>query len=330
MTLRRISLSIGSVVLGVILVCLLVKFGKINLRLLLQQVESVSPVAFLKMVLLNGILVYLSTEKWRSIDAVLRHPSDSVPSQFESYVLSSMGMALGLVLPVQIGMSTARTLGTYTHGRPLKRGTAGTLFEQSFDVLVVLFMAGASGATWFFKGGALMWMVSAVVMTVFALLAARPSIALIRWIAMSYNARTAAPHNRILRSLWDIQHSRLLNAGLARRLVSLSTIRFGVVVLMAAQTSEAIHANIPVWHLAAAMPFVVIATVVAVTPGGIGVNEFTSTTALNLFGTPLSVAAGWSLANRVLVTASCFAVAGSAVFMWGIERISASRKYANK
>jgi uncharacterized membrane protein YbhN (UPF0104 family) len=330
MTLRRVFLSIGSVVLGVILVCLLVKFGKINLRLLLQQVESVSPVAFFKLVLLNGILVYLSTEKWRSIDAALRHPSDSVPSQLESYVLSSMGMAMGLVLPVQVGMSTARTLGTYTHGRPLKRGTAGTLFEQSFDVLVVVFMAAASGTTWFFKGDALMWMVSAAAMTAFALLAVGPFIGLIRWIATSYNARTAAPQNRILRSLWEIKHSRLLNASMARRLVTLSTIRFGVVVLMAGQTSEAIHANIPLWHMAAAMPFVVMATAIAVTPGGIGVNEFTSTTALNLFGTPLTTAAGWSLANRVLGTASCFAVASFAVFVWGIERISASRKYANK
>lgn len=330
MTLRRVYLSFGSVVLGVVLVGLLVKFGKINLRQLLLQVESVSPVAFLELVLLNAILVYLSTEKWRSIDAALRHPSDSVPSQFEAYVLSSMGMAMGLVLPVQIGMSTARTLGTYTHGRPLKRGTAGTLFEQSFDVLVVLFMAAASGTTWFFKGGALMWMVLAVAMTAFALLAVGPLMSLIQRIATSYNARTAAPQNRILRSLWDMKHSRLLNAGLARRLVTLSTIRFGVVVLMAAQTSEAIHANIPIWHLAAAMPFVVMATAIAVTPGGIGVNEFTSTTALNLFGTPLSIAAGWSLANRVLAIASCFAVASCAVFVWGIERISASRKYANK
>ena len=324
MTMRRVFLFLASFVLGVFLIALLIRVGKINLRLTLLQLQSVSRFAFVKLVLLNGLLVYLSTKKWRSLDAAWRHSSDSVPSWITSFAVTSAGMALGLVLPVQIGMAAARTLGTYVHGRPLKRGTAGTLYEQSFDLLVVVFLAVASGATWFYRGGALMWIVSATAMTALALLAVGPSVGLIQRLAKSYNARTAAPRNRILRSLWELQHSRLLNAGLARRLVVLSTVRFGVVVLMAGQTAEAIHANIPLWHMAAAMPFVVIATVLAVTPGGIGVNELTFATALKLFGTPLSVAADWSLANRILVTASCFAVAGGAVIMCVIEKIAAS------
>jgi uncharacterized membrane protein YbhN (UPF0104 family) len=324
MTLRRAFLLLASIVLAVVLVVLLIRIGKIDLRLTLQQLESVNPVAFVKLVLLNGLLVYLSTTKWRSIDAVLRRPSDSVPSRITSFAVTSVGMALGLVLPVQIGMTAARTLGTYVHGRPLKRGTAGTLFEQSFDLLIVLFLAVASGITWLYSGGAVMWMACAAAMTAVALLAADPSIRLIRRLGASFSARTAAPHNRILRAVWELQHSSLLNASLARRLVMLSAVRFGVVVLMAGQTAEAIHAHIPLWHMAAAVPFVGIANVIAVTPGGIGVNELTSSTALKFFGTPLAVAAQWSLANRFLVTASCFAVAACAALMWAVERMATS------
>lgn len=324
MTFRRVFLSLASIALGVVLVVLLIKVGKINLRLTLLQLESVGRIAFVKLVLLNGLLVYLSTTKWRSIDAALRLSSDSVPSGITSFAITSAGMALGLVLPVQIGMAAARTLGVYVHGRPLKRGTAGTLFEQSFDLLIVGFLAVASGLTWFFAGGAVMWIACAAGMTTLALLAVGPLVGLIRRAGATFGAGTSPPHKRILRAVWELQHSTLLDGALARRLVILSTIRFGVIVLMAAQTAEAIHADIPVWHMAAAVPFVVIATIIAVTPGGIGVNELTSATALKFFGTPLAVAAQWSLANRFLVTAACFTVAACAAILWAVERIGTS------
>ena len=89
----------------------------------------------------------------------------------------------------------------------------------------------------------------------------------------------------------------------------LSTLRFVVVVLMSAQTADAVHLHIAVWQMAAAVPFVVMASVIAITPGGIGVNELTSVTALKVFGTPMAVGAQWALANRVLIAASYFSVA---------------------
>jgi uncharacterized membrane protein YbhN (UPF0104 family) len=327
MTLRRVFLSLASAALGIVLVALLIRLGKINLRVTLLQLQNVSQVAFAKLVLLNGLLVCLSTQKWRSIDAALRRASDSVPSRTASFALTSAGMALGLVLPVQLGMAAARTLGTYVHGRALKRGTAGTLFEQSFDILIVCFLAVASAATKVYKGGAVMWIVSASAMTALALLAAGPSIRIFLRIAASYPARPATQQNRILRIVWELQHSGLFNPRLARRLVMLSAARFAVLVLMAGQTAEAIGANIPLWHMAAAVPLVVIATVIALTPGGIGVNELASVTALNLFGTAWAVAAQWTLANRILVVASCFVVAACATIMLGVEKIVASSKH---
>lgn len=325
MTLRRSLLVVASVALAIVLIALLIKVGKIDLRVTLQQLRSVSLISFTKLVLLNGLLVYFSSEKWRSIDAAWRRSSDSVPSRTTSYALTSAGLALGMLLPIQIAMATARTLGTYVHGRPLKRGTAGTLLEQSFDLLVVAFLAVASGATWFYGGGAMMWTLSAVAMTALALLAVGPSIRLIRWLAASYNAKTAAPQNRIFRSFWELQHSGVLNAGLARRLVMLSVGRFVVVVLMSIQTAAAIGVHIPLWQMAAAIPFVVFASVIALTPGGLGVNELTAVTALKVFGTPLAVGAQWALANRVLVAVSYFFVAACAAIMLCAQKIMAPR-----
>jgi hypothetical protein len=324
--LQRSFLLIASVALAILLIALLIKVGKIDLRVTLQQLRSVSLISFAKLVLLNVLLVYFSSEKWRSIDAAWRHSSDSVPSRTTSFALTSAGLALGMLLPVQIAMATARTLGTYFHGRPLKRGTAGTLLEQGFDLLTVAFLAVASWATWSYRGGATMWTLSAAAMTTLALLAVGPAIRLIRWLAASYNANTAAPRNRLLRSFWELQHSGVLNAGLARRLVMLSVGRFCVVVLMSIQTADAIGLHIPLWQMAAAIPVVVFASVIALTPGGLGVNELAAVAALKLFGTPLAAAAQWALANRVLVAESYFFVAVCAAVIVGAEKIMTPRE----
>ncbi len=328
MTLRRVLLALGSIMLGVLLIVLLIRIGKIDLRLTLFQLEHARRSALAKLVFLNGILVYLSSEKWRSVDATLRHPPDSAPSRIAAFAVTSAGMTLGLVIPVQFGMTAARTLGTHVYGRALKRGTAGTLFEQSFDLLVVAFLAVASGLTCFFKGSELMWTIFAVAMTMLALLAVGPAIKVARRPA-SYVANAPKRHDRIGRiqqGISNLRHSGVLNAQLARRLLVLSVARFAVIVLMAVEVAEAIGAPIPLWRIAAAIPFVVIACVIAITPGGLGVNELTYAAALSMFGTPFSVGAQWALANRVLGVASCILIATIAACTLGIKRLAVVSK----
>ena len=313
MAVRRTLLLVASVALAIVLIGVLIKISGIDLRVTWRQLKSVRLLAFAKVVLLNGVLVYLSTEKWRSIDAAWRRPTDSVPSRADSLALTSVGLAMGTFFPVQLAMATARTLGTRVHGRALKRGTAGTLLEQGFDILTIGFLAAASGITWLYHGGAMMWMLLAAAATALALLAVEPSIRGVRWISAGFETRASLSRSRIVRSIWELQHSGLLNAALARRLVVLSVLRFGAVVLMSMATAEAVSLHIPLWQMAAAIPFVIVATLIAITPGGLGVNELACATALAIFGTPLAIGGQWALANRVLVAASYFLVAACVV-----------------
>jgi len=328
MTLRRWLLGIGSAILTLFLILVLVKVGKVNLRVTLEQLRTVSWFSFTKLFLLNCLLVYLSTEKWRSIDAAWRRPSDRAPSRLIAFTHTSAGLALGIFLPVQLAMSMARTFGTQTHGRPLKRGAAGTLLEQSFDVLTVCFLAAASAITRFYRGGGTMWMLAAAGAMLLVLLAVEPSVRLIRRLARLVASGSMSSRNKlaaILQSLSELQHSGLLNARLARRLVTLSILRFTVVVLMSIETADAIGVHIPFWQMAAAVPFVVIASVLALTPGGLGVNELTSVTALKMFGTPLTVGADWAVANRILIAVSYISVALCAAIVLGARRVKIPR-----
>jgi len=324
MSLRQGILALGSIIVGVLLIALLIRVGKIDWRLTLWQLRHASVGAVLKLVLLNVVLVYLSSEKWRSVDAALRHPSDSVPSRVASFAVTSSGMALGLVIPVQLGMTAVRTAGIYAHGRTLKRGTAGTLFEQSFDLLVVALLGITSGIVQHFRGGGIMWTTSAIATIALAILLTAPSIEIVRRLCIAWenSPRPEGRIGKIRQNLSRLHHSGVLNSALARRLLILSAARFAVTVLMAGQTAEAVGAPIPLWQIAASIPFVVIASVIAITPGGLGVNELTYAAALNVFGTSFSIGAQWALANRILGAASCFLVAAGAAGLLGIKRFA--------
>jgi uncharacterized membrane protein YbhN (UPF0104 family) len=329
MSIKRALQLVASLGLSVVLMALLIKVAKIDVRVTLRQLRAVSWVAFTKLVLLNCLLNLLSTEKWRSIDDTLRRSTDSAPSRTASFALTSAGVALGIFLPVQFAVATTRTLGTYVHGGALRRGTAGTLFEQSFDVATACLLAVASGLTWFYKGRGLMWTVSAVIMLCLALLGVGPSVRLIRWLAAKCLIGTETPQGRIgtvLHNLSDFLHSELLNTNLVRRLLALSMVRFAVIVLMSVQTAKAIGVSIPIWSLAAAIPFVMLMSVVALTPGGLGMSEFTFASALSLFGIAFTVGASWTLTNRILVTISYFVVAAGAAAILGVQRIMATKR----
>ncbi len=327
MTKRRLFLMLVSVGLAAALIILLIKIGKVDLRVTMQQLKSVSLTSIAKLVLLNVLMVCFSTEKWRTIDAAWRRPSDLVPSRTTSYALTSVGLAIGIVLPLQLAMATARTLGTYFHGGALKRGTGGTLLEQGFDVYTVCFLAAASAMTWYRRGGAKTWAICASISIVLALLAVEPAVRITRWLAGRWEAPTGGPFSRRLLSVWELLHSGILHASLARRLVVLSVLRTGVVVLMSIQTAEAVGLNIPFWRMAAAIPFVSVATIVVLTPGGLGLNDLAGAGALRIFGTPFATGAQWVLANRVLVSASYLLLAACAAGVLGVEgRAAGSRR----
>ncbi|HET7100071.1 MAG TPA: lysylphosphatidylglycerol synthase domain-containing protein, partial [Terriglobia bacterium] len=228
MKLRRLLLAIASVALAAVLIILIIRVGNIDLHSTWHEIKGANRFALAGLVLLNVLLIYISTEKWRSVDAALRNTSDPVPSRIAAFGFTSAGMALGQVLPVQIGMTAARTMGTHFYGSPLKRGTAGTLLEQSFDLLNVLLLAVASAATWLLGGGGVMWLLSAVGMIALALMAVAPLIRLARWLAVHLEKALARGirSRKNIQEFFSLLQSGVLSETLTRRLVILSAARF--------------------------------------------------------------------------------------------------------
>jgi hypothetical protein len=303
---KRIALTLASFAVAAALIAALVVYSGVNLRETFARLAAMDRLAFLRMSVLMAFYIFLSSEKWRLIDRVLRHREDTPLPRSNAFTLTSLGVALGQVLPVQVSLSVARTLGTRLYGRALRRGTLGTLFEQAFDFVMVCFLALASAGTRVLHGGARTWLALAVPAAALAVLAAGPATAMVRRIGARVTAGRPARWRQFVS---EMQGSGLLEARLGRQLMALSALRFVVLVLTARETTVAIHSSLPLWHLAAAMPFVVLSMAVGITPGGLGLNELTYSAALSLFGTPLAATTQWAIANRLLNSAASFVVA---------------------
>jgi hypothetical protein len=305
---RSIIAVLVSLLVGIGLIVLLLLASNVSWQEVLGRSLAVDRMAFVRLVLLFALNSFLSSEKWRMTDRVISHGEGNPLPRSTAFGLTTMGVALGQFLPIQVSMSIARTLGTLFYGRALRRGTVATLFEQAFDLLVAVLMIVASTCTLLVHGGGAVWLAFGLCG---ALLGVSGVGSLMRLVNRLAGRLTAKRTNwvRWRRTLFDFQQSGLFQENLARPLTLVSLARFVVLVLMTDQVSSGIHIAIPLWRLAAAVPFGLLAAVVGITPGGLGVSEAAYAAMLRLSGLSLVASTQWAIANRLLSFAAAMVAA---------------------
>jgi Lysylphosphatidylglycerol synthase TM region len=295
---RLVSL-VASVILAALLLALLFRYGQVDLAALGRLLFAAPPLPLAAVLVLLAVNNALSGEKWRLIAASL--PQDrtvGVPRLFY-FAFTSIGVALGQIMPAQLSLVLSRSLGAHLHGgRALTRGASATLFDYFFDVVVVALLALATTMVLLTGSGGAVWIGVAV------------AICLAGFLLYSSAARLAARlagrlglrgQGRLWTACAAIARSPLLRPAIGRRLLLLSVARFAVLALIGIASAKAIRLDLPAWQIAAALPFAVIGSALAITPGGLGVNEWAVSSILLALGTPLPAAAQWALVNRVLV-----------------------------
>jgi len=307
MTFRRITLACGSMAVGVVLIELLIHFSGVKWEDVLAHLPVLDWGAFLRLSALMAVNIYLSSWKWQLVDRASRRPTDRPVSESTSFALTSIGTALGQVVPMQFAAPLARTAGTWTYGSAIRRGTLSTFVEQASDLVIVCFLALASVATILLHGKAWTWLAVGLVIWAMAMLSLPSMLPILRRLAGTLAVTGYCPA-RWRKAVAELSDSRLLNVKLGRQLMAISTLRFAVLVLMAAQTTAAIRCDVPLWCLMAAMPIVVLSSAIGITPGGLGFTEFGYSAMLVAYGIPLSTATQWALTNRLLTSAAAFIV----------------------
>jgi len=339
MRLFGMKVGIGSIIM--ILVSLLAGAGLVYLLLVASSVRwqevlgrslAVDRMAFVRLSFLVALSSALSAEKWRMTDRVIsRGVADPLP-RTTAFGLTALGVALAQFLPIQVSMSVMRTLGTLFRGRALRRGTVATLFEQAFDFLVTVLMMGVAACTRLARGGGAMWLLFAFVGVLLVVSSVGRLMGIVSRLTMRAAALRICPA-RARRALTELQQSGLFEANLARPLTLISVGRFVILVLMASQVSSGIHLAIPLWRLAATVPFGLLAAAAGITPGGLGIAEAANAAVLNWCGLPLTISTEWAIANRLVCSAAVFAVAGLAVILLltlkSLERLRAQNPRAD-
>jgi hypothetical protein len=310
---KRHVLTIVSALLALGLIVALFHTSGLEVARVARLVLATRPGPFLVLLFMAAAHVMLAGEKWRLVEQTMSN--GATRSRRLCFGLTALGGALGQVLPIQVATALSRSLGSQVlAGSGLWRSAVGTVFEQSFDFLIVAFIGIES--IWCVRTGDLSsFVVSASALVIAALLVAGP----VAKLAKIFMRRLAPPRSTLAPRVGHIAHvllsSGLVDDRLVRRLLALSALRFLVLWGMAAATTAAVGLDIPPLELAACLPLVMLATALSLTPAGIGVNEWTFAAALTALGTPLDVAGEWALANRILVAAASLVVGGVGAMM---------------
>jgi uncharacterized protein (TIRG00374 family) len=310
-------LVVGSSALAALLLVAFCFWTNLDLTTTARSLMRLHPVDFLEILLLMGINSFLAGEKWRLVTARLGGGDGGAPPRQLCFALSAIGTALGQFLPAQIGTALARSVGTRAFGGAVLRdGVGATIFEQLFDCFVAALLGCASLLVIVMAADAAAWALWSLV----AIIAGFACCVFAGRAVASSSGRLASlaariPAGRLRKLLAFIPEPRLIASELTLRLFMLSLLRFVVLVLIGATVANALSLDLPLWHLAAAFPFAVLAIALALTPAALGVGEFTFSSALVALGTPLQVAGQWVIATRILVvvTAALLGLAGMAI-----------------
>lgn len=304
---------VGSAMLAIVLLALLFLYGGIDLAAVTRALLAVKASALVEITLLLAVNNALAGEKWRRIAARLQPATAGAMPRLSYFAFTSIGVALGQVLPAQLSLVLSRSLGAHLHGgRVVSRGMAATVFDYFFDVVVAAFFALASILVLLGGGGPGRWLLYAAAFCGIAVMlcgaAARATAAAGRFLA------SLGP-GRLWRLCATLAQSPLLAGDIMRPLLAISLLRFLVLVIIGWISARAIGVDLTLWQIAAAQPFAVVANAMALTPASLGVNEWTLSSALFGFGVPFALAVKWAVAARLLMAAAAIGcgIVGTAV-----------------
>jgi hypothetical protein len=299
MSRRTIVGTIASAAFGGVLLAYLLLRAGVDLAQIERLVLGLRPEWLAQVTLLLGINSLLAGEKWRLIDRHLGDPGRPAMPRLIYFAFTAIGVGLGQIVPAQLSLALCRSLGAHLYGgRGFMRGATATLFDQFFDLLVAALLGLSSVLVLMLGGGAPAWAFWGLILGIAGLFLYGAAA---RLVAGAARRLSSLGESRLCAFCASLGLSPLLAPEIGLRLFGISALRFLVLVLAGMVSANAAGVDMPLWHLAASLPFAVLANALAITPGGIGINEWAVTSALFALGTPFQASAQWAVVNRVLV-----------------------------
>ena len=269
--------------------------------------EKFDLVILLQLIILTFIHLWLSAIKWQlAISSTL--PSDQRSGFFFIY-FTTIGAMLSELLPAYLSSTVVRGAALRIHHKvPVLHGSATSIFDQIFDVYVFALCAVASVFYFIYDLSFQDWVLLTITGFIIGLFGL---IILARLIpAPLKNAETLIP--RLVN--WINERKPVL-----LRLYIISIVRFAVIVMRNLLILDILVTSITAQQVIIVSPLVQLSILLALTPGSIGIMEWTWTGLLKLLAIDLSEGAIYALANRVasFIAILCITVV---IFMYGLYR----------
>lgn len=251
----------------------------------------------------SALQIGLSAEKWkRALDALDDDPSRRMPFGM-CFFYTALAAVMSQIMTVYVAAIAVRALATRFHKKlGLVRGAASSGFEQLFDVAVLAVIALPTIIVLAFDMGAGVWLglTALAALAGFALLGRTPAIVAF--------LRRVAPKGRIGRLLNDPSVDRLSSPRLAAQFFTLSSARFAVIFGRVAVIAAAAGLWVGLSDLLVAFGAGQLSQLAALTPGNIGLFEWSWVGVLSLRGHPVALALELAIVIRVATFVSFVAL----------------------
>jgi uncharacterized membrane protein YbhN (UPF0104 family) len=290
----RLALSGIGIAVGLAMCVTLLRLSGHGLDYLMAALRRVNPSLAVGAGLGMAINYMLAAKKWQRVEACL---SGSSHTFAHAWSATAIGMGVGQILPTVVSSALVRGLGNRVARHSGRHGAIASGWEQLFDLAAAAVLAGPCSAVLLLGHRELALVAAAVALIAGELCCVRAARCLVRLARL--NTSLATP-------------------GLSRLLWRMSVVRIVILMAVTVVISHAFALNIRSWELAAAVPTVVLASVLSFIPAGLGVNELTFVGLLGSAGTPVPIGAAFALLNRTLqVCIACaLAICGCALIDW--------------
>jgi uncharacterized membrane protein YbhN (UPF0104 family) len=307
----------------------LLAWSGLTLRDLAASLRAIPAGAAVGIVASTGLFVVLSSLKWRLVMSHVSAADSDMPNTSFSLYVTALGGALALVIPPHAAMVLSRSLGTKAHGNgsAIVSGAASA-YEQLFDAIPLATMALTALGAIILKASLAGWLAIAAALNAAALVAV---VLLFRgrfWSLARFMPLPRRSRASVLQKLdWFTTPAAetLLGPSFVSTLFAISLARYGVIFLRTWIVMNAVALPISGFQFAKAYGLARLSTLLSVTPGELGINEWTWTGVLSWMGCRPEDAVRFGLTNRLCNMASLMIVFGLIWCGFTVLRIASQR-----
>jgi uncharacterized protein (TIRG00374 family) len=306
-----------------LLLGLLVRQTDFSVRQAIHTLTGIEPWLLVAIGLSSTVQMLVSAAKWRMVSHKLLPLSSAQAGPAFFFFYTSVGGALSQVLPIHVSCLAARAAAVKLHhGESGKRGAVSSAYEQAFDLLVPALLVPASILTIPRMTAFSFWLsCSALTLSLaalaFGLRGSRIMGGLQYWLeAFAAHVRMLGGISRLIASAHQLG---LFDNGLLLRMFVLSIGRYAAHVARAILIAWAVGIEVHPTDIIVIIPLIQLALLVALTPGSLGIAEWSWVGLLSLMGVSLESAGLFAITHKLLIFTTLCATCGVAGLLYAAE-----------